>query len=66
MIDDHPDPCDSCGRMSWILICDSSRTNPKNGLALYFCPDCCDIVGHQPPFTDQELSFMKLDLEGIH
>jgi hypothetical protein len=66
MIDDHPDPCDACGKMSWGLICDNAHENPENGLPLYFCTECCDFVGHQPPFSDDDLKHLFRNEVDIH
>jgi hypothetical protein len=55
MCDETPEPCDGCGKLSWILICDGPHRK-------YFCTECCEDVGHQPPFTDEEIKWLEANV----
>ncbi len=49
MIDDNPFKCAVCEEWTWLPIYDPATKR-------FFCRKCCDVVGHEPPFTLKELN----------
>jgi hypothetical protein len=48
MIDEVKIQCFGCNKWEYLMIFDPE-------LLIYFCPDCVANVGHEPPFTHEEL-----------